>query len=118
MRLVDADKIAKDYFLEMHSNYSDDYKKGFQAGLRTIFKYPEIELPKETESVQHGGEAEKKKTCNECVSRFLCPNNYRACDGYNDEGLFWGLVKLNFPLAEERIDKQRALIKSLQKENT
>lgn len=58
------------------------------------------------------------RSCNTCVSRFICPNNYRPCDGWNNEDVFWGLIKLNFPLAEERIDKQRALIKSLQKEST
>lgn len=58
-----------------------------------------------------------KKTCSNCVSRFLCPNNYRVCDGWNDEGLFWGFIKLNFPLPEKSIDRQRAFIKSLQEEN-
>ena len=52
-----------------------------------------------------------KKTCSNCVNRFLCPNNYRVCDGWNNEGLFWGLIKLNFPLPEEFIDEERAFIK-------
>lgn len=58
-----------------------------------------------------------EKACSNCVSRFLCPNNYRVCSGWNDEGLFWGFIKLNFPLPEKSIDRQRAFIKSLQEEN-
>lgn len=58
-----------------------------------------------------------EKSCETCVSRFICPNNHRVCDEYNDEGFFWGLIKLNFPLNEERIDRQRKFIKSLQLEN-
>ena len=58
-----------------------------------------------------------EKTCANCVSRFLCPNNYRVCDGWDDEGLFWGFIKLNFPLPEKSIDRQRMFIKSLQEEN-
>lgn len=57
-----------------------------------------------------------EKTCSTCVSRFLCPNTYRVCDGWNDEGLFWVFIKLNFPLPEEVIDKQRKYIRTLQKE--
>ena len=56
--------------------------------------------------------------CNTCVSRFMCPNNnYRACTGYNNEDLFWALIKLNFNFADEKIDHTRKFIKSLQGQN-
>lgn len=42
MRLIDADKIQGDYFLEIHSNYIDDYAKGFQAGLNVVSNAPTI----------------------------------------------------------------------------
>lgn len=42
-RLIDADKIQNDYFLEIHSNYLDDYAKGFQAGLNVVRKSPTID---------------------------------------------------------------------------
>lgn len=57
------------------------------------------------------------KTCSTCVSRFICPINYRTCDGYNDENVFWGLIKLHFPFQDKAIDQKREFIKSLQKEN-
>lgn len=57
------------------------------------------------------------KSCATCVSRFICPNNYRPCGGYNDESLFWGLIKLHFPFQDDVIDRKREFIKSLQKEN-
>lgn len=57
------------------------------------------------------------KSCSNCVSRFICPNNYRPCDGYNDENLFWGLIKLHFPFQDESIDKKREFIKELQRCN-
>lgn len=56
------------------------------------------------------------KSCENCVSRFICPNNYRTCAGWNDEGLFWGLLKLSFPNGE-RVDHMREFIKSIQTEN-
>ena len=37
-----------------------------------------------------------KKTCSNCVSRFICPNNYRVCAGWNDEGLFGDLSSCIF----------------------
>ena len=57
------------------------------------------------------------KSCSTCVSRFICPNNYRPCDGYNDENMFWVFIKLHFPFQDEAIDRKREFIKSLQKEN-
>ena len=68
-------------------------------------------------TMMDGGGIKMEKACSNCVSRFLCPNNYRVCSGWNDEGLFWGFIKLNFPLPEKSIDRQRAFIKSLQEEN-
>ena len=56
------------------------------------------------------------KSCNACVSRFICPIQNRTCDGYNDENFFWALIKLHFPFQDEMIDQKRELIKSLQKE--
>lgn len=56
------------------------------------------------------------KSCNACVSRFICPIQNRTCDGYNDENLFWALIKLHFPFQDEMIDQKREFIKSLQKE--
>lgn len=58
-----------------------------------------------------------EKLCNNCVSRFICPNNYRPCDGWNNEDVFWGLIKLNFPFLDAVIDKKRKFIKNLQEEN-
>ena len=58
------------------------------------------------------------KSCNACVSRFICPIQDRTCDGYNDENLFWALIKLHFPFQDEMIDRKRELIKSLQKEKS
>lgn len=57
------------------------------------------------------------RSCSNCVSRYICPNNYRPCSGWNDEGLFWGLINLLFPFQDEKIDRKREFIKSLQKEN-
>lgn len=57
------------------------------------------------------------KSCSNCVSRFICPNKYRSCSGWNDEGLFWGFIKLHFPFQDKEIDGKREFIKSLQKEN-
>ena len=59
---------------------------------------------------------EAGKSCNACVSRFICPIQNRTCDGYNDENLFWALIKLHFPFQDEMIDQKREFIKSLQKE--
>lgn len=56
-------------------------------------------------------------TCDTCVSRFICPNNYRPCDGYNDENLFWAFINLHFPFQEKEIEGKRKFIKSLQKES-
>lgn len=50
MRLIDADKIQGDYFLEIHSNYIDDYAKGFQAGLNVVSNAPTIDAV----PVKHG----------------------------------------------------------------
>lgn len=58
------------------------------------------------------------KSCNACVSRFICPIQDRTCDGYNDENLFWALIKLHFPFQDKMIDQKRELIKSLQKEKS
>lgn len=58
-----------------------------------------------------------KKSCDTCVSRLICPNNYRVCAGWNDEELFWGLVKLHFPFQDEFIDKKREFIKKSQRCN-
>lgn len=57
------------------------------------------------------------KSCENCTNRFLCPNNYRVCDGYNDENLFWSLILLHFPILENRVVSTRKFIKSLQEEN-
>lgn len=50
MRIIDGDAIEKDWYTELHSNYKDDYAKGFQAGLLTAIRYPTIEA----EPVVHG----------------------------------------------------------------
>lgn len=42
-RLIDANKIFDEYFYEMHGNFSDDYAKGFQAGLYVIRKQSVID---------------------------------------------------------------------------
>ena len=57
------------------------------------------------------------KTCDTCVSRFICPNNYRPCDGYNDENLFWAFLGLIFPLGPKEVNHIRNYIRGLQKEN-
>lgn len=58
-----------------------------------------------------------KKSCDNCVSRFICPNTYRVCDGWNDENVFWALLRLSFPMSDYVIDKRRKFIKSLQAES-
>ena len=57
----------------------------------------------------------EKKSCSNCVSRFICPNNYRTCDGWNDEDMFWALIRLHFP--NDDIDRRRKFLKSLRAEN-
>lgn len=75
-----------------------------------IFGVPAGYLLGEEETCEVG------KSCNACVSRFICPIQNRTCDGYNDENLFWALIKLHFPFQDEMIDQKRELIKILQKE--
>ena len=56
------------------------------------------------------------KKCKNCVSRLICPLIGTLCAGYNDEGLFWGLLKMNFPFNDNAIDRQRKHIEALQAE--
>ena len=58
---------------------------------------------------------EKSKTCDTCVSRFICPL-LRPCDGWNDEGVFWGLLMMMLPSSEHIIPIARKNIQKLQKE--
>lgn len=54
------------------------------------------------------------KSCDTCVSRFICPLKGRPCSGWNDEGLFWGLHKAVAPtVAWDRVAEH---VKSLQRE--
>lgn len=57
-----------------------------------------------------------KKSCNNCVSRFICVNNSVPCMGHNDEEVFWSLLKLPFMGEADRIDHYRVLVKGLQAE--
>ena len=39
----------------------------------------------------------EKRKCQNCANRFICPT-YReneCCDGYNDKGVFAGLIRLS-----------------------
>lgn len=56
------------------------------------------------------------KSCKTCVSRYICPNNYRPCMGHNDEETFWSLLKLPFMDCADRIDYARKFIRELQEE--
>lgn len=58
----------------------------------------------------------KSKTCDTCVSRFICPL-LRPCDGWNDEGVFWGLLIMMLPSSERIIPNARKNIQKLQKES-
>lgn len=57
-----------------------------------------------------------EKSCNNCVSRFICVNNSVPCMGHNDEEVFWSLLKLPFMGEVDRIDHYRVLVKGLQAE--
>ena len=57
------------------------------------------------------------KTCDTCVSRLICPINYRVCDGWNEKELFWSFLKLHFYGQDETIDRLRLLIEETQKGN-
>ena len=57
----------------------------------------------------------ENKTCDTCVSRYICPNKYRLCVGYNDERVFWGFLKLLLPVSETKLDHLREFIQSIQK---
>lgn len=57
-----------------------------------------------------------KKSCNNCVSRFICPNNSKPCIGHNEEEMFWSLLKLPFMDIANRIDYYRGVVKELQAE--
>ena len=37
-----------------------------------------------------------KKTCDNCISRLICPTKGKVCAGHNDEKVFKGLIKLSF----------------------
>lgn len=43
MRPIDGDAIEKDWYTELHSNYKDEYAKGFRAGLMAAVSYPTID---------------------------------------------------------------------------
>ena len=64
-----------------------------------------------------GKEAVTEKSCNTCVSRLICPTNYRPCMGHNSEELFWSFLKMPFIGEEARIDGYRALVEKLQRES-
>lgn len=57
------------------------------------------------------------KSCETCVSRFICPNAHIPCMGHNDEEVFWSLLKLPFMDCVDRIDYTRKLIRELQEES-
>lgn len=59
------------------------------------------------------------RTCENCVNRLLCPTRKTSkpndiCDGYNEEGVFRGLLTLAFPFVEKIIDDRLNFIKKLQ----
>lgn len=64
-------------------------------------------------------EMEKEKSCDDCVNRLLCPTRkkdmpYSVCDGYNDEGVFAGLLYLNFQIDKDRAKRMLSFVKEMQ----
>lgn len=45
MRLIDADKIKKDFSEVLERDYEDDYAKGFKAALVAVLRYKTISQP-------------------------------------------------------------------------
>ena len=43
MRLVDMDEVEKSWERELRANFSDDYGKGFRAGLTAVIRHPTTE---------------------------------------------------------------------------
>lgn len=61
--------------------------------------------------------ANKRNCCNNCVNRLICPTfrNDECCDGYNDEQVFNGLLKMMFGgTANQHIDNMLEKIKIIQ----
>ena len=60
----------------------------------------------------------KGKSCNTCVSRFICPNiSTGVCDGWNNRQSFESLLSLCFygRLSMEDIKKTLDFVETLQK---
>lgn len=62
-----------------------------------------------------------KKTCDNCVNKYLCPNfnKFGTCMGWGNREVFIGLIKLNFgflPPIDKHIDKVFENIKKIQEE--
>lgn len=57
-----------------------------------------------------------EKTCDNCVSRLICPMRSTPCMGWNDEEVFWSLLKLPHMDLVDRIDDYRKFVVSLQSE--
>lgn len=61
------------------------------------------------------------KSCENCVNRLICPTRrldepLDICSGYNDEGVFTGLLSLAFHIDKPKADDTLKFIKKLQGE--
>ena len=61
------------------------------------------------------------KSCENCVNRLICPTRrldkpLDICNGYNDEGVFAGLLYLAFHIDKPKADDTLKFIKKLQGE--
>ena len=105
MRLVDMDEVEKSWELELRANFSDDYGKGFRAGLTAVIRHPAIEvepvkrgrwdeIPNRYMSVSgkdgsYSGHATSCSVCHEvnpnAFKTNYCPNCGAKMDGGDDE---------------------------------
>ena len=127
--IAHLEEFARDRFLD--TPHDDLYYEAYREELNEMTALKHFIADFETENILGGNydldrlnelakadsNGEGIKTCENCVNRFLCPNNYRACDGYNDEKLFWRLMALRFPSLKNMINESYKFIKSSQEEN-
>lgn len=76
MRLIDIDKFKQDHFVELHTNYSDDYRKGLQAGLSIVNMTPVVD-------------AVEVVRCKDCKKWEEDETYEISCDG--KEIILWGV---------------------------
>ena len=64
------------------------------------------------------GKKMSKKTCDTCVSRYICflAGAKEPCNGWNDEGMFRGLLKTIMPTSWDEIDRALDFVKNFEVE--